>query len=281
MADVVMTGASELSALRPEIWSAAFYPQLFEALPFNDLVARDYEGDIRALGNTVNISTVPQFPLADVIDENGRADADSVTVTKTQLVVDQLIVKDFIITDQADLQTIDSVNVLRDHAFFSIMKKMQLLIIAAIVPSASAPDHTIAYTSGTTLALADILAAKELLDEQDVPDDGQRAMVLGSAQWNDIFNITGFTSRDFNGGSSPLASGALPGSVLGFSPRLTTEAGNVAYLFHKLFMQMAVQKALGVKVFDLGVDGKRAYRVNSTLLMGVKQLSNLRVVTIG
>lgn len=279
--DQVMTGGSELLALRPEVWSAAFYPTLFEALPFNDLVSREYEGEIRALGNTVNISTVPQFPLADVIDENGRADADSVTVTKTQLVIDQLIVKDFIITDQADLQTIDSVNVLRDHAFFSIMKKMQQIIIAAIVPSASSPDHTIAYDSGTTLALADILEAKELLDNADVPDDGARAMVLGAAQWNDIFNITGFTSRDFNGGASPLMSGSLPGMVLGFMPRLTTEAGNTAYLFHRIFMQMAVQKALQVKVFDLGVDGKRAFRVNSTLLMGVKQLSNLRVVTIG
>jgi hypothetical protein len=149
------------------------------------------------------------------------------------------------------------------------------------VPSASSPDHQIAFDSGTTLGLADILEAKELLDDADVPDDGSRAMVLGSAQWNDIFNITGFTSRDYVPTGSPLASGSLGASVLGFNPRLTTEVGNVSYLFHPIFMQMAVQKELQVKVFDQGVEGKRSMRINSTLLFGKVQVSNLRVVQIG
>lgn len=279
MADQVMGGVTELNALRPEIWSEAFYPTLLQALPFNDLIARNYEGEIRALGDRVNITTFPQFGLADTIPENGRADADAVTATKTVLNINQQIVKDFIITDRAMVQTIDSANALRDLAFFSIMRKMQQIIIAEVAPSTSAPDNTLGYTSGTTLALADILAAKEQLDTSDVPDDGQRAMVLGAAQWNDIFNITGFTSRDFTN-TQPLLNGSLPAQVLGFSPRLTTEAGATAFFFHRIFQQMAVQKGLTVEVFNLGVDGKRAMRVNSTLLMGTKQVSNLRVVTV-
>lgn len=279
MADQIMSGATELGALRPELWSAAFYPTLLEALPFNSLVATDYQGEISGVGNTVNITTFPQFASADTISETGRVDAEALTPVKTQLVIDQLVVKDFVITDMAMVQTIDSVNVLRDLAFHAIMKRIQQIIIAAIVPSASSPDHTLAFGSGTTLALADILAAKELKDNADVPDS-ERAMVLGPAQWNDIFNITGFTSRDFVT-ANPLQDGSLPGQVLGYLPKMTSEVGNVAYLFHKIFMQMAVQKNLEVKVFDLGVEGKRAFRVNSSLLMGVKQLSNLRVVTIG
>ena len=46
-------------------------------------------------------------------------------------------------------------------------------------------------------------------------------------------------------------------------------------------MQIAVQKALSVKVYDMGGQGYRQARVNSTLLFGAKQVSNLRVVTIG
>ena len=279
MADQVMTAAVELDALRPEVWSATFYPTLLEALPFNDSIARTYEGEIKALGNIVNISGFPQFGEADDIQEGQPVEAESVTATSSQLTINKMLAKDFIVTDLAQIQTIDASNALRDLAFFSIMKRMQSILIGLIVPSASAPDHAIAYDSGTTLALADILEAKELLDNADVPDDGMRNMILGAAQWNDIFNITGLTSRDFvsTGG---LESGSLPSRVLGFMPKMTTEAGNVSYLFHPIFLQMAVQQALQVKVFDMGGQGLRQARVNSTLLFGAIQVSNLRVVTL-
>lgn len=280
MADQVMTGSTELETLRPEIWSATFYPTLLEALPMADSIARTYEGEIRALGNIVNINTFPQFDAADDIAENQKADAQSITATQVQLNINHQLVKDYIVTDRAQIQTIEHANALRDLAFHSIMKKMQSLIFADVVPSASSPDHSIAYDSGTTLALADILEGKELLDDADVPDAGQRVMILGSAQWNDIFNITGLTSRDFIPAGSPMQTGSLPAQVLGFMPKMTTEAGSTAYFFDPIFMQMAVQKSLEVKVFDQGVDGLRSMRVNSTLLFGNVQASNLRVVTI-
>jgi hypothetical protein len=258
MADQVMTGDVELSALRPELWSAAFYPTLKESLPWNDVVARDYEGDIQALGDIVNITTFPQFDAALDIAEDEKVDASAITAANSQLVVNHQLVKDFIVTDRAKVQTIEHANAVRDLAFFSIMKGMQSQLIADTVPSAASPDHTISYASGTTLALADILAAKELLDEQNVEDDGTRCMILGSEQWNDLFNITGFTSRDFTPIGSPLAEGGFSAKVLGFSPKLTTEAGATSYFFHPLYMELAVQRSLSVKVFDQGVEGKRS-----------------------
>lgn len=278
--DQVMTAATELDALRPEVWSANFYPTLLEALPFNDSVARSYENEIKKLGDIVNISSFPQFAEAQEVQEGEKVDAEGITASNTQLTVNKMLVKDFIVTDLAQIQTIDASTALRDLAYHSILKKMQAIIIALIVPSASAPDHSIAFDSGTTLALADILEAKELLDGADVPDDGSRNMILGAAQWNDIFNITGLTSRDFVNGSS-MENGSLPARVLGFMPKMTSEAGNVSYFFHPIFMQIAVQQMLQVKVFDMGGQGYRQARVNSTLLFGAKQVSNLRVVTVG
>jgi hypothetical protein len=43
---------------------------------------------------------------------------------------------------------------------------------------------------------------------------------------------------------------------------------------------MATQQGMNVSVYDLGVDGKRAQRVNCDTLLGLKQFDNLRVVTI-
>lgn len=280
MADQVMRASSELSAIVPEVWSASFYPTLLEALPFNDLVSRDYEGEIRQLGDTVNITSFPQFDEAVELSEDAVNDADGITASGQQLVINKRVVKDYIVTSLAQRQSLEHANALRDLAMHAIMKKMQALIIAAVVPSASAPDHQIPYDSGSILALADLLEAKELLDDQNVPDDGQRSVVMDAPQWNDLFNITGFTSRDFIPAGSPLTSGSFSTPILGFRPRMTTEASAVTYLFHPQFMSLAVQEDPAVAVYDLGAQGKRADRVNMDVLFGIKQLSNIRVVAI-
>lgn len=279
MADQLHRTSVEVSVLVPEIWSQKFYDVLLANLPWNSLISRDWEGEIQNLGDTVKISTIPEFGEAEIIAEDQAADADAVTVTQQLLVINNRVVKDFIITNKAMMQSVPFVSQLRDLAIHSIMKKIDNLIIAAIVPNASAPDHSIAYDSGTTLALADMLEAKELLDDQDVPMS-DRHLVVGSAQLNDIFNITGFTSSDFITSGAPLVTGELPPALLGFAPSFTTLVGNTSFFFHRSFMTIANQRGMNTEEFDLGVEGKRAFRVNNDTLFGLKQLDGLRVVTI-
>ncbi|NOS67381.1 MAG: hypothetical protein HOO67_03380 [Candidatus Peribacteraceae bacterium] len=278
--DQVMTGAAELDALIPELWAAAFYPTLMESLPFNSSVRSDYEGVIAALGDTVKISTIPQFDVATELAEDEKNDADSVTVASTSLIINKQIVKDYIMTNKAQTQSLDAMSALRDLALHALLKKMQQVIIAEVVPNAATPDHSIAYTSATTLALADIIAIKRLLDAANVPDDGSRTMISGTSQWNDLFNITGFVSRDYVPAANAMSSGAIATPVLGFQPKYTTEVGNVSYFFHPMFLQMAVQQSPTVELFNLGGEGKRAKRVNVTALFGVKQMDGLRVATL-
>lgn len=279
MADEIMRAGTELSAIVPEIWSRRFYDVLLQSNPFESLISKDYEGEIQALGDTVRISTVPEFDEAQELQEDERADAEAVTVTQQNLVINKRLYKDFIVTNRAQLQSLPHMDKLRDLAIFSIQKKIQSLIISLTVPNAATPDHSISYDSGTTLALADLLEGKELLDAQDVPQS-DRHMVVGSAQLNDIFNITGFTSSDFLVSGAPLQTGELPSALLGFNPNFTTAAGNVTYLFHRSYFTIAAQQGMNVSQFDLGVDGKRAMRVNVDWLGGFKQLDGLRVVTI-
>ena len=266
------------AAIVPEVWSGRFYQVLRAALPFITSVDSSYEGEIRSLGNIINISTIADFDQANTLAEGAAGDTEVPTMSKQQLTINKRIYKDFAVTDESQLQSLPYMDSLREKAVYSIMKKMQQLIIDTISPSTSSPDHTIAYDSGTTLALADILEVKELLDTQNVPVD-MRNGVMGAAQWNDVFNITGFMSRDFIPAGSPLTTGDLT-PICGFTPKLTTALGNTSYWFHPSFLTIAVQKQLGVKVFDLGVEGVRAFRVNTDLLMGLKQLSSSRVVSL-
>lgn len=279
MADSLHRAATELATVIPEVWSKKWYPTLLAELPFNDLIDKSYEGEIAALGDTVNINNWPEFDQGTELAEDAVADAEAVTPTQQQLVINKQVVKDFIITDVGMVQSLEAQTVLRDLANYSIMKKMQSDIITATVPSSSSPDHQIAYDSGTTLALADILEGKELLDGANVPKP-MRKMVVDAPQENDLFNITGFVSRDFIPAGSPVQSGEFSTPLLGFETKTTTEASNVTYLLHPSYLTMAVQKALEVKVYDLGGQGKRAMRINTTILYGVKQLGNTRVVEI-
>lgn len=279
MADSIMTKATELSVLVPQVWSQKYYDTLLLELAFGAIISKDYEGEIQALGDRVKISTVPEFSDAEVVGEADRADAGAVTATQQELLINSMIVKDFMVTSRALMQSIPFMEKLKELAVFSINKKIQSLIIALIVPNAAAPDHSIAYDSGTTLSLADLLEAKELLDAQNVPMS-DRHLVVGSAQLNDIFNITGFTSSDFVASGAPLSSGQLPAQLLGFMPHFTTAVGNVSYLFHSSFMTMASQKGLSVNEYEQGVNGLRATRVNCDTLIGIKQLDGLRVVSI-
>jgi len=278
MADAMFKSDVEAAAAIPEIWSSAFYPTLVEKLPFASSVATDYQGEIRQLGDTVNITSFPQFDEAEEILEGQAVEAEATTLSNIQLIINKQLAKDFIITRKADIQSLEIMNALRDLALHSVLKKMQKIIIAAIVPSTS-PDHTIAFDSGTTLQLADILEAKELLDNSDVEEAG-RQMILGAAQWNDLFNIAGVVSSQF-GASGSLSSGQVTAPIMGFQGKWTSEVGNVSYFMHPLAIEMAVQQDPTPSVHDLGAQGIRGTRVNMEVLFGLKQASDLRVVTVG
>lgn len=280
MADLYHRTSTELSVLVPEVCSRRYYDVLLAQLPFNSIISRDYEGDIQSVGDRVKISTFPEFAAATVlVNEEDKVDADAVTVTQQELVINKRVAKDFILTNKAMLQSLPAMEKLQEMAIYAINKKIQSEIVALIVPNAAAPDHSIAYDLGTTLALADMLEAKELLDAQDVPMS-DRHMVVGSAQLNDIFNITGFTSSDFLVSGAPLQTGQLPPALLGFQPHFTTEVGNTSYFFHSSFMTIAAQQGLNIQQYDKGVEGIRAIRVNCDTLLGIKQLDGLRVVSI-
>lgn len=278
MANAYMDTANEVSAIVPEQWSSKYYDVLLAELPFNSIISKDYEGDIANLGDTVNIASIPEFSDATELPEADAADADAVTIGSQALVINKRIVKDFIVTNKALLQSIPFVEKLKELAIYSIQKKIQSLIISLTVPSA-APDHTITAVTPGVFALADILAVKELLDNQNVPMS-DRHLVLGSGPLNDIFNITGFTSSDFVASGSPLASGQLPAQLVGFMPHFTTVVGSTVYAFHASYFTMASQQGMAVAEYDLGVEGRRAKRVNCDTLLGLKQLSDVRVATV-
>ncbi len=276
MQNQIIRSNPEASALIPEIWSANLYEVLLASLVFRASIDDSYEGEIQDLGDRVNINTVPEFDDAEVLPEDQNGDADKVTVSQQQLIVNKRVYKDFIITKKALMQSIPFMDKLQEHAAYAIMKKVEKIIIDSIVPSVG---NQLTYVTGTTLAFADILAAKEKLDAANVPM-ADRSMVVGSAQLNDIYNITDFKSSDFIISGAPVVTGELPPALLGFRPAFTTLVGDTSFYMHKSFLTIASQRGMSVAEYDLGINGARASRVNADVLFGLQQLDGNRVVTI-
>ncbi len=280
MADLFEKVSSELAGVVPELWGP-YFPTKLNALPFQSVVARDYQGVANALGDTVHVPTWPKFSPAAVTDEDGIVDADAVSVTNVDILINKQLTKDFNITNYAKFQSIEQGNHLRELAFFSILEKMEELIIAEISPSSSSPDHVIDYATPGTVALADFIAAKQLLDLQDVPDMGQRQAIGSPIVANRILAITNFISRDYIPAGSPMSTGSVATPLLGFQFKYTTKlADDDMYLFDPVFLQMVVQQNPTPAVYDMRVLGRPAMKIALTMLAGVKQIDNLRVVKL-
>lgn len=276
---MAFNNTTNLSAIVLEIWSARFYEVLHATLPFLDSISTDWTGDIRALGDTLNISQISDFSAASELAEGNTGVEDTVTTTNIQLLINKRTYKDFQVTNEALLQSLPFVDSLREKAVYAINKRIQAVIIAAFIPSAAAPDHQLSYTTPGVLALVDILNAKKALDEQNVAMEN-RYMTLGSSALNDLFNINYLMSRDYIPSGSPLTSGNFDNPICGFTVRFTTEAGATSYFHHKDFMTMAMQQELTTTEHDLRVLKQRGKLVTSDILWGLKLLDNKRCVTI-
>lgn len=147
-----LTNTTTNAAIVPEVWSARFRDVRRAALPWITSVDDSYQEDISALGDIVNISQIPDLDDAVELAEGAVGAADAVTVTGQQLTINKRTYKDVLVTNKAQLQSLPFMDQLREKQIFAINKRVQQVIIDTIVPSASAPDHTIAYDSSTTLA---------------------------------------------------------------------------------------------------------------------------------
>ncbi len=275
--DFIITTGGAVTAITPQLWSAAFYDNLRAKLPFIESVSRAYEGEIRNLGNTVKIPTMDDGSVAQNLLEGENGEASEFDTSTTDLVINKRTFKDAIVTDQAQLQSVEFMDKLRDNLFNAVRQKMQIDIIDEIAPSTSSPNHDLSYASGTTLAKVDILDAKDALDVANVSEEG-RIMIPGASQQNDLLNEATLTSSDFGRSGNENVNGAFDRPILGFTMRSTTAVGNSSFFFHPSFMQMAVQKEMSINVYDLGVGGNRSFRVNVDILWGVKQIDDVRIV---
>lgn len=100
-----------LDAFIPEIWSARLLAHLDKKHVYAKLVNREYEGDIRNVGDTVRISQIGDVTVKDYTKNTAIQAPDELTATQLTLTLDQAKYFNFAVDDieaaQANVKLID------------------------------------------------------------------------------------------------------------------------------------------------------------------------------
>jgi hypothetical protein len=150
---------------------------------------------------------------------------------------------------------VDERRVVASAGAYALGRKTDELIIAAMNDAVGEVGD---YSSVLTKEL--ILGAVEMLNANDVPDDGRRFAVVGVRQWNQLLSMDEFVSAEYVGAETPLVSGFETKKWLGVIWVLhnglpAVEDGRDCFMYHA----SSVGHACGQEVkSDISWHGERA-----------------------
>ena len=129
-----------------------------------------------------------------------------------------------------------------------------------------------------------ILSAVEILNENDVPDDGRRFAVVGVHQWNELLSMDEFVSADYVGNDLPLVSGGASKKWLGITwimhndlPMDTTDQRD-CFIYHAT----SIGHACGQEVkTDISWHGERAaHFISNSMSQGAVMIDDAGIVRL-
>lgn len=271
-------GITELTNLIPEIWSPKMYDRLKNKIAFANLFAKDYEGEIKNVGDTVNVNTIGALAAETLSSDKAQFSSQSISVTQNQIVANRQVVNAVEITDLAKLQSLEFQAKIQEELVYGLQLKMEQDIIAALLPSTSAPDHTIAPASAGVLAAVDCGSLRALLSTAKVPLNN-RYLALAPSYFTDLLNSTTVTSMDFVSGNS-AESGVLA-KFMGFQIfEHDLLDADVGYAFHPSAIELVMQQSIRVKISDLHSQNKLGYLISADMVWGYKLMDSVRLAKI-
>lgn len=196
----------------------------------------------------------------------------------------ECILQDYYAGDWVDaldeLKTnVDERRVVASAGAYALGRKTDELIISALDTATSAVGD---YSTGLTKDL--ILSAVEILNENDVPDDGRRFAVVGVHQWNELLLMDEFVSADYVGNDLPLVSGGASKKWLGITwimhndlPMDTTDQRD-CFIYHAT----SIGHACGQEVkTDISWHGERAaHFISNSMSQGAVMIDDAGIVRL-
>jgi len=202
----------------PEIWSAVMLDSLKKSLVYAGpgVVNRDYEGDIRNMGDTVRIRSISRPTIGTYTKNSTTISPETLTDAQRALYIDQAKYFAFEVDDIDRAQSVggEMEAALMEAAYG--LRDVADQYIAALYTGAQSANQ-IGTVSVTTAALAytQIRKLKVALDEANVPQEGRYVVV---PPWYEglLLEDDRFVRVDASGTSEGLRNGQI-GRALGFN----------------------------------------------------------------
>lgn len=177
----------------PEIWSGKLIENFYDATVLAAIANTDYEGEIRRMGDTVNIRTTPELTIKDYV-KGQTLTVENPDKPKIQLLIDKgqyfAAIEDDVDKVQSDINLMDTWT---KDASERMKIKIDKAVLAAIVTDVSADNEGATAgrisnnidlgTTGTPIAITKtnvleyIVDLGTVLDEANAPE-GDRFLVI-------------------------------------------------------------------------------------------------------
>lgn len=259
----------------PEIWSNLTVDAAKKNLVAWD--ATDHKWTIgKGRGDTINIAVTNHVTASEVVVGTKATAGDIATGTKLQLVMNQWWEKPVDFDTMTDYQSqTDWASKARAEAEYAIRVKIDSTVTALYSPLNSA---TVKGTDGDKITDELLMDLKEILDENDVPDDGDRFLIIDPSVIRDMLEYDKFIAAAYVQ-QGAVANGQIGkghpiyGANIRVTNALTATSGVGAYavMIHRLALASALQIE---SPWDELYKELHQHRYQFEALWGVKEIRN-------
>ena len=173
---------------------------------------------------------------------------------------------------------VDERRVVASAGAYALGRKTDELIVDAMNQATKSVGE---YKTGLTKEL--ILSAVEILNANDVPDDGRRFGVIGVYQWNELMSMDEFVSGEYVGEDRPLVNGFEVRKWLGINWILynglpVTDTNRDCFIYHA----SSIGHACGQDVkTDISWHGERAaHFISNSMSQGAVMIDQDGIVRV-
>ena len=255
-----------------KFWSPKATMQLREKLLLGSLVNKEYQGDLKAKGDTVRVYQV-NAPTATTttIGTTGSNEfaAAALSTSYVDIVANKHVTAAFEFGDEVELMSLidrDNPEVMQ-ALVFAVEKAVNSALYACMVPSTSSPDHTINLV--TDFNNTQLLNARLLASQAKWGKTKPWYALLDPSYMNDQLAVQTLVSSDFVSGDQPVVAGQIGTRRYGFTMfEDDSLATDTAYLFHPDAVHLVMAKEMNIKVSDLHPVGKHGVLMSVDLIFG-------------
>lgn len=253
----------------PEIWSARLLEHLDKVHVYASLMNRDYEGEIRAYGDTVHINQVGDITISDYTGADIAA-PEELDSTMQDLVIDKAKYFNFQIKDvdnaQSNPKLVDAAMQRASYGMNDIIDQyLASLLLAGVDTGNVLYSDTTAVTPTSANAYDYLVDLGVLLNEANVPMLGRwvvvppwyHGLLLKDPRF--VGNGTGYNQAILQGG--------LVGEAAGFQIHLSNNVPNTSGAKYKVIAGTNAAGAFAEQLVEL-----EAYRLEKNFSDAVKGL---------